>query len=177
MRRMKVIAYKRKRKKLTDYRKRINLIASNMPRLVVRKSLNNISAQLIKFDIKGDKVVMAAHSEELKKLRWKHHRGNLPSAYLTGLLLGHKAISNNIKKAILDIGLSHSVPGSSQYALLKGALDAGMDIPHSQEVLPDELRIQGSHIAAYKKHPSILNDFQIIKTKIAKGKEHANKAD
>jgi len=35
--------------------------------------------------------------------------------------------------------------------VLKGVLDAGIDIPHSEEKLPDEKTIEGHHIALYAK--------------------------
>ena len=36
--------------------------------------------------------------------------------------------------------------GNRAYAALKGMVDAGMEIPHSEEVLPSEERINGEHI-------------------------------
>jgi large subunit ribosomal protein L18 len=33
--------------------------------------------------------------------------------------------------------------------MLKGVLDAGVHVPHSEEKLPDEKRIEGEHIAQY----------------------------
>ena len=36
--------------------------------------------------------------------------------------------------------------GSRIFASLKGILDAGIDIPHNEEVLPSEERIKGEHI-------------------------------
>jgi large subunit ribosomal protein L18 len=41
------------------------------------------------------------------------------------------------------------VPGSKVFAVLKGALDAGLQIPHGEEVLPPEDRISGKHISQY----------------------------
>ena len=32
---------------------------------------------------------------------------------------------------------------------MKGALDAGLEIPHSEDILPDEEHIKGSHILKY----------------------------
>ncbi len=189
MRKTTVISYKRKLRNITDYRKRIKLLAGNMPRLVVRKSLNHVNAQIIEFNPNGDKVIAAAHSTELKKYGWQFHSGNLPAAYLTGLLIGHRATHHKIKKAVLDLGLSHSVPGSSPYALVKGALDAGLEIPHSKEMLPDDSRILGNHIVAYLKHAKghqfskhkkeelaeIPKLIEHVKSKILKEIEHGKK--
>ena len=50
------------------------------------------------------------------------------------------------KNAILDIGLAASSPGNRVFAALKGMIDAGLEIPHGESVLPDEDRINGLHI-------------------------------
>ena len=163
MKRLKIIAYKRKLKHKTDYRKRIALLAGHMPRLVVRKSLRKIAVQLVDFGANGDKVITSSSSLELKKHGWKYSFANLPAAYLTGLLIGNKASKLNIKKAILDLGLSRSVPGSSQYALVRGAIDSGLDVPCSKDVLPDESRILGKHIAEYSKTAASDKQFSYYK--------------
>ncbi|MGB9740363.1 MAG: 50S ribosomal protein L18 [Candidatus Bathyarchaeia archaeon] len=145
------VPFRRRREGKTDYRKRKALILSGKPRLVVRSSLKNIIAQVIVAKPEGDKVLVSAHSRELEKLGWKAPRGNVPAAYLTGLLCGFKAKSNGIKEAILDIGLRSPSKGARVFAVLKGVLDAGVDVPHSEEKLPDEKRISGEHIAEYAK--------------------------
>ena len=114
-----------------------------------------MSLQLAVFDIKGDKIVAAAHSSELEQFGWKTNKGNIPAAYLTGILLGTKATKKDIKNAILDIGLQASVKGSRVYAAVKGCLEAGLEIPVAPEILPDEARLQGKHITAYSKHAGI----------------------
>jgi len=157
------VEYKRKREGKTDYKIRLKLLTSKKPRLVIRKSLKNIIAQITLYDQKGDKVVTSAHTNELKKLGWKFSRSNLPAAYLLGKLIGKKAISKNIKEAILDIGLSPSVKGSIFYAVLKGAVDSGLKIPCSKEILPSEDRIKGKHI---QNKPGMDKNFEEISKKI-----------
>ena len=44
----------------TDYRKRLSLVKSRLPRLVVRKSLKNTLAQIIEFHENGDKIILSA---------------------------------------------------------------------------------------------------------------------
>jgi len=39
--------------------------------------------------------------------------------------------------------------GARVFAVLKGVLDAEVNVPHSEEKLPDEKRIEGEHIARY----------------------------
>jgi len=85
------LGFKRKRIGKTDYRKRLRFLLANKPRIVVRKSLKNISAQIVEYNGKGDKVVVGAHSAELKKYGWQSGNGNLPAAYLVGLIAGTKA--------------------------------------------------------------------------------------
>ena len=149
MRRLMRIPFKRKNQKKTDYKKRLKLLITKKPRVVVRKSLNNILVQITKFSLDGDKIEVSANSRNLVKLGWKYHRGNVPAAYLTGLLCGVKAKQKNIKEAVLDIGIYPSIKGSVLYASLKGLVDAGLKINHSKEILPSEDKISGKHITDY----------------------------
>ena len=145
------VQYRRKRNKQTDYGQRLKLLKSKKPRLVIRKNLNNITAQITEYTNKGDKIIVSAYPKELRKLGWKFNLSNLPSSYLLGLLIGKKAKEKNIDYCILDIGLHPSIKGSSVYALLKGALDSGLKIPHNEKNFPDEKRITGQHISEYAK--------------------------
>lgn len=147
MRRRRIILpLKRQRLGKTDYRQRFRLLRSGETRLVIRKSLRHISAQLIAYEPKGDKVLTAAHSRELKKYGVEKCGRNVTVAYLVGYLLGKKAHTKNIKTAVLDLGLAPSTKGSTLYAVLQGALDAGINIPHAPEILPKGERIQGKHL-------------------------------
>jgi large subunit ribosomal protein L18 len=162
--------FKRRRLGKTNYRKRLRLLLSKKPRLVVRKSLKYITAQIIEFSEKGDKTLAAATSKELKKLGWNFACDNLPAAYLTGLLIGKRSLEKGIKEAILDSGLYPSTKGSRIYAVVKGAIDAGMSVPVSEEVLPTEDRIRGEHIVAYKeKFKNLPEEFEKMKQKILGG--------
>jgi large subunit ribosomal protein L18 len=117
---------------------------------VARCSINNVSAQIIVAKPKGDEVVVSAQSKEVaRKYGWKAPRGSVPAAYLTGFLCGLKAKAHGIEGAILDIGLHPPSRGARIFAVLKGVLDADVNVPHSEEKLPDEKRITGEHIAKY----------------------------
>ncbi|MBW2974225.1 50S ribosomal protein L18 [Candidatus Woesearchaeota archaeon] len=153
--------FKRKRLGKTDYRKRLRILSSNRPRLVVRKSLKNILAQVVEYKGKGDKVILSVHSSELKKMGYDGNKGNIPASYLIGLLIGSKAKKSNIRELVLDIGLQKSVKGSRIYSLLKGCIDSGLSIPHSKEIFPSEDRIKGAHIKNFNS-----NKFEEIKNKI-----------
>ncbi|RJS91127.1 50S ribosomal protein L18 [Candidatus Bathyarchaeota archaeon] len=144
------VPYRRRREGKTNYRRRKKLILSGLPRLVARKTNKHIIAQIIEARVEGDRVIASAHSSELrKKYGWLGSLKNLPAAYLTGLLCGFKALNKGVKKAILDIGLHSPSKGARVFAVLKGCVDAGVEIPHSEEILPDENRIKGQHISDY----------------------------
>jgi len=140
------IIYQRKRKGKTNYKKRLHLLLAKKPRLVVRLTNKKIIVQIIGFDPKGDKIFVGADSPALKKYGWNLSFKNIPSAYLTGYLIGKKALQQKIPEAILDIGFKQPLKGSRIYATLKGALDAGVKIPHSEEIFPSPERISGKHI-------------------------------
>jgi len=145
--------YRRRKEGKTDYHARKALIVSGKPRVVVRSSLKNMTAQIVAARPEGDKVLVSAHSRELaRKYGWKASGGNVPAAYLTGLLCGLKAKAQGIEGAISDIGLHSPSKGARVFAALKGVLDAGIDVPHSEEKLPDEKRLRGEHVAQYAKN-------------------------
>lgn len=144
------VPYRRRREGKTDYRLRKKLIISKMPRLVVRKTNKHIITQLVGATVIGDIVITSAHSQELrKKYGWLGDLNNLPAAYLTGLLCGLRAADKGVKKAILDIGLHTPSRGAAVFAAMKGFVDAGVEVPHNESILPDESRIRGEHIAKY----------------------------
>jgi len=145
------VPFRRKSEGKTDYKLRFKLLMSEKLRLVVRPSLKNISAQLVEYTETGDKIIVSAHSKELTKLGWQHNTGNISTAYLVGLLIGKKATQKGVKEAILDLGRIQIVKGSRSFALLKGVLDAGLQIPHNEKILPSNERLSGKHISEYAK--------------------------
>jgi len=146
------VSFRRRRKGKSDYQLRKALVVSGLPRLVIRGSLKNIVAQLVKAEIDGDKVIVSAHSGELtKKYGWQGGCGNLSAAYLTGLLCGYKAIGQGFKETVLDIGLQYPSKGSRVFAALKGVLDAGVTVSHDRDKLPSKERIEGQHVVEYAK--------------------------
>ncbi len=147
----KVIPFRRKREGKTNYKKRLAYISSGLPRLVIRRSLSGVTAQIISYEPSGDKVLASANSKQLLKLGWKLSGSNTPSAYLVGFLAGKRAVDKKIHDAILDLGLYQPIKGSKLYATVKGAIDAGLKVPHDVSVLPKEERLHGKHIEDYKK--------------------------
>jgi len=155
-----LMPFKRRRENKTNYRKRLALLKSKKTRLVIRRSLSNISVQFINFVPSGDQTITEANSTELKKLGWIR-TGNVPASYLTGLLAGKKAKNKKIEEAVLDLGLQISTKGSRIYAALKGVLDSGIKVPCSEEILPSEDRIKGRHISK-----DLEKQFEEVKNKI-----------
>jgi large subunit ribosomal protein L18 len=147
----KVIPFRRKREGKTNYKKRIAYLTSGVPRLVIRKSLKNVTVQLIMYEPKGDKVLACSSSYELKKLGWKNSGCNMPAAYLVGFLAGKKAKEKRINGAVVDFGLNRPTTDSIYTSALKGAIDAGLNIPHNAAIIPKKERIEGKHIADYRK--------------------------
>jgi len=145
---IKVYQYRRKAEGKTDYRRRLKLLISGIPRLVIRRTNKNMIVQVVEYSDDGDHVLLTANSSELKKLGWKHATANLPAAYLTGMLAAKKAKEKKVKKAIVDLGLQPK-SCSRLYAVVKGAIDGGLDVPASEEIFPSADRLSGKHIAAY----------------------------
>lgn len=145
----RTVPYRRKREGKTHYKKRLSLLKSGMPRVVIRKSLNTITTQIVEYRPDGDKILVSATSAELKKLGWKMHRANIPSAYLTGLLLGVKAKKKKIDKMALDLGLQTPNQKGKLFAALKGIVESGVKMNCSKEAFPSDDRVTGKHIAEY----------------------------
>jgi large subunit ribosomal protein L18 len=160
---MKFIPYRRKREGRTNYKKRLTLLISGTHRVVVRKSNKNMTVQIVDYDEKGDKVVVTANSNELKKQGWTHATGNLPAAYLTGMLAARKSLKKNVKIAIVDLGLQNPSKGSRLFATVKGAIDGGLEVKCSEEAFPKEERLNGSHISE-----AVSKMFDDVKSKIIK---------
>ena len=161
------VPFRRRREGKTDYKAREAFVLSGKPRLVARGTLDNMIAQIIVAKPIGDEVLVSAHSKELaKKYGWKGPRGNIPTAYLTGLLCGLKAKARGTREAILDMGLHSPSKGARVLAVLKGVLDAGINVPCSKEKLPDETRIKGEHITQYAQ--SLASDLEAYQSRFSK---------
>ena len=145
------LAYRRRREAKTDYKARRIMATSGKTRFVVRPSNKNIIVQLITAKIEGDIVHAQINSSDLIKYGWLGGKKNTSAAYLLGLITGRKAISLGIEQAILDIGLVRPTKGSKIFAAVKGAQDAGLEIPCDSDIIPDTKRISGNTIAEFSK--------------------------
>jgi len=133
-------------------------------RLVVRITNKDIIAQVAYARIQGDIVVSAAYAHELPRYGAKVGLTNYAAAYATGLLIGRRVLqkfgldtlyegqlevdggefyevadANEDKssfRCFLDTGLARTSTGARIFGVLKGAADAGLDIPHSPKRFP-----------------------------------------
>jgi len=144
------VAYRRRRQQKTDYQARRILATSENPRFVVRASNKGILAQVVIAELIGDKVLTQAASNELvSKYGWQASGKSIPAGYLLGLIAGHKAIKEGIETAYLDLGLKRPTKGSKIFAVVKGAIDAGLNVPCDSDIIPPPDRINGGDIAKY----------------------------
>jgi len=160
------VKFRRRLEGKTNYSKRIKLLSSKKNIVVFRKLSRVLTAQIVRFDPKGDFVLATASSRELEKHGWKLSKKNVPAAYLTGLLLAKKSAGKKLGELVANFGVINPVRGSSNYAFLKGAVDGGLKIAHSPEPFPDEKRIRGEHIEKYANSSHDKNQF--LKTADAK---------
>ncbi|MBU2523544.1 MAG: 50S ribosomal protein L18 [Nanoarchaeota archaeon] len=138
------LPFKRRLRTKTDYEARRYLLSGNTARLVVRKTNRYMIVQVVQSESAQDKVISTTTSKELSKYGFSegYSMKNLAASYLTGFLAASKVMKDT-KKLILDIGMLKSTKGNRLYAVLKGAVDAGLDIPHSEKILPPMEEIKG----------------------------------
>ncbi|GAB2282378.1 60S ribosomal protein L5 [Dionaea muscipula] len=128
-------------------------------RFVVRFTNKDIVAQIVSARIVGDVVLAAAYAHELPRYGLEVGLTNYAAAYCTGLLLARRVLKmlemddqyeGNVEatgedfsvepaesrrpfRAFLDVGLIRTTTGNRVFGALKGALDGGLDIPHSEK--------------------------------------------
>jgi len=177
--------YARKRLTLQDK----NKYNSPKYRLVVRFTNKDIICQIAYATIEGDIILASAYSHELPSFGITHGLTNYAAAYATGLLLARRALTEigiadkylgvdeidgqpyTVEEqddgpapffVLLDVGLNRTTTGARVFAVMKGAIDGGLEIPHnnrrlvgfnsvSEEFDADVLRkyIFGGHVADY----------------------------
>ncbi|WVZ67858.1 hypothetical protein U9M48_016880 [Paspalum notatum var. saurae] len=154
------VKYKRRRAGKTDYRARIRLINQDKNKYNTPKyRFVDIVAQIVSASIAGDFVLAAAYSHELPRYGLEVGLTNYAAAYCTGLLLARRVLKirdldqeyeGNVEatgedfsvepaderrpfRALLDVGLVRTTTGNRVFGALKGALDGGLDVPHSDK--------------------------------------------
>lgn len=151
------VPFRRRREGKTDYNLRRKLVLSGKRRVVVRRSNTQTTIQLVSSQPQGDVTHMTVTTNNLVAFGWKGGTGNIPASYLTGYffakkVLAQKDLLEDDEELILDIGLSTKFYGGRTFAVLRGAVDGGLDIAHgSDKIFPSEERIRGEHIAGHAK--------------------------
>lgn len=132
-------------------------------RLIVRMTNKDITCQIAYARVYGDVIVESAYSHELPKYGVKVGLTNYAAAYCTGLLVARRILTkyglnevyqgqtkadgedfsvedvdgeHGAFRAYLDIGLARTSTGAKIFGALKGAVDGGIDIPHSNRRFP-----------------------------------------
>lgn len=158
-------------------------------RMIVRFTNKDIVCQIAYARIEGDVIVCAAYAHELPRYGIKVGLTNYASSYCTGLLLARRLLKKfkmdeiyegvveangedftveDVKgqpgafRCYLDVGLARTTTGAKVFAAMKGAVDGGIDIPHSNKRFPGydaeskdfnaeihRKHIYGLHVAEY----------------------------
>jgi len=132
-------------------------------RLVVRFTNKDIVCQIAYARIEGDHVMCSAYAHELPRYGVKVGLTNYAAAYCTGLLLARRLLQKlkldsiyegnddvngdeyNVEsvdgqpgafRCYLDVGLARTTTGARIFGALKGAVDGGLEIPHSTKRFP-----------------------------------------
>ncbi len=146
---LKTIKRRRKENK-TDYLKRIRLLRSETPRIVLRRTNKHFIAHYTTSESAQDKIVFGMTSKELLKYGLSESaKGSLKSistAYLFGVLIGKQILDKKLTTPIVDLGMMKTLHKSKPYAFLKGLIEAGLEINCKEEAFPSEERIRGEHL-------------------------------
>jgi len=133
-------------------------------RLVIRATNRDVIAQVTYSRMQGDIVICAAYAHELKNYGLDVGLTNYAAHYCTGLLLARRLLAKfkldklyvgqtevdgdeyNVEpddeggpgpfRCYLDTGLTRTTTGNKVFGALKGAVDGGLDIPHSMKRFP-----------------------------------------
>eukprot|EP01063_Lacrimia_lanifica_P036861 TRINITY_DN741_c0_g1_i3.p2 TRINITY_DN741_c0_g1~~TRINITY_DN741_c0_g1_i3.p2 ORF type:complete len:330 (+),score=175.44 TRINITY_DN741_c0_g1_i3:44-1033(+) len=128
-------------------------------RLVARITNRDVIAQVASAELKGDRIHASAYAHQLKDFGCKAGFSNYAAAYATGLLVARRILTlkglakkypgvaectgehfepeeqedQRPFKCNLDIGLATPSVGAKVFAVMKGAVDGGLLVPHSDK--------------------------------------------
>ncbi len=141
---------RRRRESKTNYLKRIKLLKSNAPRLVLRKTNKYLIVQYVKSAAAQDKIVFGINSKKLLQLGWPKNLScslkSITAAYFLGMLAGKEIKTKKLKNPIFDFGLQRVLSGSKIQGFIKGVIDSGIELKHNEKSFPTEERIYGKHL-------------------------------
>ncbi|MEM0158599.1 MAG: 50S ribosomal protein L18 [Thermoplasmataceae archaeon] len=141
-----ILILRRKKEGITDYRKRLRLLRSGLPRAVVRITNRGVLVQIVSYDPMGDRVMVTVTDRSLAKAGLNVTGNSTPVCYLAGYFAGTKAKNKKIKEAVLDSGRHKVIKGGRIAAVLNGLVDAGLKVPHDKSVFPSKQRLNGQHL-------------------------------
>jgi len=152
--------YRARRKMVRQDKNKFN---NKKYRLVVRFTSRKVICQIMYATIRGDMIVAQASSTELGNFGVPVGHKNYAAAYCTGLLIARRVLKkfgldetfkgkeeidgedyhvedeeNDQRpfKCILDVGLQTTAVGHRMWGALKGAVDGGLHIPHTNKKFP-----------------------------------------
>jgi large subunit ribosomal protein L5e len=132
-------------------------------RLVARRTNTDIIAQIVYSRIEGDYVMASAYSHELPAFGVTNGLTNYAACYATGLLVARRLLTklklaDSYKgqeeadgedyfieeqddgprpfRAFLDVGLAPTTTGARVFGVMKGAVDGGIAVPHTNKRFP-----------------------------------------
>lgn len=155
--------------------------------LYVLSCHRDIICQIVAARVSGDEILTVAYAHELPNYGIKHGLTNFAAAYCVGLLAARRHLKKleldevyegveevdgemfEIEEdedrrpftALLDLGLIRTTTGNKSFAVMKGAVDGGLHVPHNEKRFPaytkeegfdpEELksRILGNHVSEY----------------------------
>lgn len=130
------VKFNRRNKGLTNYAKRLALVKSGLPRMVVRKTNKDVLVQFVEYSEKGDKTLVTVNGSKLEKETGWPSKRNVWTAYLAGMYAAKLAKAKKVASFVLDIGLQPPTKGGVVFAALKGASDAGLKAGFDEEMVP-----------------------------------------
>lgn len=152
--------YQARRHLCAQYKNKFN---TPKHRLIVRTTNKDVVCQVAYSRMAGDVVICSAYSHELPKFGVNVGLKNYAAHYCTGLLLARRLLAQmkldqlytgqtevdgdeyNVEpsedgpgpfRCFLDTGLTRTTTGNKVFGALKGAVDGGLDIPHSCKRFP-----------------------------------------
>ena len=158
---------RRRRENKTNYNKRLKLLKSEKPRMIVRKTNRYLVVQYVTSEAAKDKVIFGTTTKDLLKKGWpKEFQGSLksiPASYLVGYSAGKRIQKEKLDTPILDLGMVQTLHKTKIFSFVKGLIDSGIKISCKKEAFPEEERIQGKNLKKdFSKY------FQEIKSKMEK---------
>jgi large subunit ribosomal protein L18 len=156
---------RRRRENKTNYLKRLKMLKSEKPRLVLRKSNKYLQVQYVISKEAQDYVKKEFSSKMLLQYGWpKGKEGSLKSvcaSYLTGFLVAKTLLKEKKETPIIDFGMMQTLHKTRIFSFLKGIIDGGINLSCQEEAFPEEDRIKGKNLKE-----DFSSEFEKIKSKI-----------